>query len=346
MTNVWIDVRTPKQALIASTLYKELEKEGYNVYVTTRDYDYTISNLKRTGVEPIVVGGYGETLKDKLVVELERGLKLVDVVLDINPCVLFSYPSPSAARVAFGLKIKHIVMGDTPHAFAANRLDFPLADVAIFSSIIMDEMISYVLTKFTNVVTYNGVDELLWIKSFKPDRKVLDSLGLEEKKYVIIRPEEAKAHYYPEDKPYVLKLVDIVKEHGYTPVVFPRYKDQLGEAKKKEGVIIPTNAVDGPSLEYFSALVITGGITMAREAALLGTPAIILFPRKLKADNALRERGFPIYQLNRDEALKLVNLILKDPQRYEVDTEPLLSQMESPLPIIIEWIEHLCGKPE
>ncbi len=330
---------------MASILSRELSRRDYRVYVTTREYDYTVSNLVKRGIEPIVVGGYGETLRDKLVEELGRGLKLVDIVLDkIKPCVLFSYPSPSAARVAFGLKIKHIVMCDTSHAYAGNRLDFPLADVAIYSSFVSDEMIWYVLTKFTNIVTYKGVDELIWLKGFKPDKSVLDTLGLEEGKYVVVRPEESKAHYYPEDKPYVLKLVDVVKKKGYTPVVLPRYKDQWKELRGMNDVVVPLKAVDGPSLEYFSALVVTGGMTMAREAALQGVPAISLFPIPIKIDSNLKKMGFPIYQLSREEALKLIDSILDSPGDYRVDTKPLLEKMESPLPVIIEWVERLCGR--
>jgi predicted glycosyltransferase len=342
VNKVWIDVRTPKQALIAATLYRELMKEGFKVLVTARNYDYTVSNLERNNVKHIVVGGYGSSLKEKLVVELERALKLIDIIEWENPCLLLSYPSPSAARVAFGLGLKHIALCDTPHAFAANRLDFPFADVAVFSSFIADEMIWSILEKFTSIATYRGVDELLWIKKFRPDPSVLSSLEVKKYEYVVIRPEEYKAHYYPTEKPMVLKLIDTVVKAGYTPVVLPRYKDQLDVVSENDKVVVPKKAVDGPSLEKFAALVVTGGGTMAREAALLGTPGISLFPRPIKQDSVLKNMGFPIYNLRREEALEFIKQILADPEKYRVETGDLLERMESPLPVIVEWINRLC----
>ncbi|MEB3757361.1 MAG: DUF354 domain-containing protein [Desulfurococcales archaeon] len=342
MAKIWVDVRTPKQALIAATIYQELVREGFDVLVTARKYDYTISNLERNNVKPIIVGGYGDSLKEKLVVELERALELVDIVERENPCLLLSYPSPSAARVAFGLGLKHIALCDTPHAFAANRLDFPLADVAVFSSFIADEMIWSVLEKFTSIATYRGVDELLWIKKIEPNPSVLASLGLKENEYVVIRPEEYKAHYYPAEKPMVLRLIDTVLKAGYTPVVLPRYKDQLDMLSSNDRVVIPAEAVDGPSLERFAALVVTGGGTMAREAALLGTPGVTLFPRPMKQDVVLRSMGFPIYNLKKEEALEFIEKVLEEPDKYRVDTRGLLEALESPMPVILEWVSRLC----
>ncbi|MCE4615223.1 MAG: DUF354 domain-containing protein [Desulfurococcales archaeon] len=343
MNKVWIDVRTPKQALIASIIMKELSEKGYETLVTTRKYDYTISNLERNGIRPIVIGGYGDSLYEKLLVELERGVKLAEIVKKEKPCVLVSYPSPSAARVAFGLGIRHIALCDTSHAFAANRLDFPFADIAIYSSFIADEMIWHILEKFTTIVTYKGVDELMWIKGFKPNRKVLNDLGLEEYRYVIVRPEEFKAHYYTEDRPFVLKLVDLIRKKELKPVVLPRYEDQLVIVKNIENIIVPKKAVDGPSLEKYAALVITGGGTMAREAALQGTPGISLFPRQIKQDIILRKIGFPIYNLNtKENSLAIINSMLDDPIKFRVDTSNLLGRLESPLPYISEWVARLC----
>ncbi|MCE4606416.1 MAG: DUF354 domain-containing protein [Desulfurococcales archaeon] len=343
MNKVWIDVRTPKQALIASIIAKELSGKGFETFVTTRNYDYTISNLKRNGINPVIVGGYGESLYEKLIVELERGLKLAEIVEREEPCVLISYPSPSATRVAFGLGVRHISLCDTSHASAADRLDFPLADIAIYSSFIADEMVWYTLEKFTTIITYKGVDEVMWMKSFNPTKAVLENLGLEEYNYVVVRPEESKAHYYPEEHPLVLKLVKLIQGKGFKPVVLPRYKDQLTITEKLGDVIVPREAVDGPSLEKYAALVITGGGTMAREAALQGTPGISLFPRQIKQDAILRKMGFPIYNLKAGEdALSIINSILDDPSKYRVDTRSLLEELESPLPYITEWVSRIC----
>jgi hypothetical protein len=331
---VWIDASTPKRGVLAATLAKLLRNEGFEVLITARSYDYTVRVLELFGERYVVTGVHGGgDLRGKLLADIGRMVDLEVVVEEYKPCTLISYPSPPAARVAFGLGIPYIALGDTPHGVAMNRLSYPLATVAIFSEFIADEMEKFILKGLTVVETYRGVDELLWVKEFKPNVANVEALGLKPYNYIIFRPEELSI---------VLKLASKTAEMGVTPVVIPRYREHYEEASRIKGALVLDKPFSGLDLEYYSLAVVTGGISMAREAALLGIPGITVFDRVIGVDSALVNMGFPIYYIrDYEEALNMIRGLVKDPDRYRVDTRSMLEKLQSPWPIILKWVRRL-----
>jgi predicted glycosyltransferase len=337
---VWLDALTPKQARLAAVFADALEEMGHRAVVTCRDYDYTVSTLRMHGRRPIVVGRHGGAgLRGKLRADAERILGLLDA-LGETPDALVSYPSPSAVRTAFGLGIPVVLFNDTPHAEAACRLACPLASVLVYSEFIpRGEMERYVLRSFTRTRRYRGVEELAWILRTRPDPRVPESLGLEPSGYVVVRPEERKASYYG-GGPDVTSLALRLAARGVRVVFLPRYRDQAERVRGVEKIIVPREAVEGVSLEYYAAAVVTGGGTMAREAALLGVPGINLFPGRIHVDEALASMGFPYYKPGSlEEAEALALRFAENPER--TDTRSLLRGLEDPAIVMIEEVEGL-----
>lgn len=340
---MWLDVLTPKQAYLASCIAEHAKKLGHKVMVTARDFDFTLGVLERNRVPAMVVGRYGGgTLLGKLTADVDREAKLADIVAKERPDVLICYPSPAAVRVAFGLGVRILVISDSPHSGYASRLTIPLADVLVHSAFIpSDKFRAYVLNRFTRIVTYKGVDEVAWIRGLKPSPSVLEELELEPFNYVVVRPEESMAAYYRWKGMRLAKLAaDICSK---VKVVFlPRYGSQadellmLSKCDRSRLAILQPPGTHGPSLEYYAAAVVTGGGTMAREAALLGVPGLNLFPEPLDVDEALRRLGFPLYHVpNLRDALVLLNKIIKDPEEWRVDTSDVLQMLESPVEVVL-----------
>jgi len=77
-------------------------------------------------------------------------------------------------------------------------------------------------------------------------------------------------------------------------VFMPRVSSQ-GDIVKERGfsnVFVPDHALDGPNLMYHADHVISGGGSMNREAAVLGTPTYSLLKGKLAAvDRHLIDKG-------------------------------------------------------
>jgi predicted glycosyltransferase len=351
---IWLDALTPKQARLSAALASKLTDRGYKVFITARDYDYTVAVLRRFAPPSArleVVGGYGgATRQGKLKAELERSYGLVDTVSSLNPCMLIAYPSPSATRVAFGLGIPVTILFDSPHAYHVNRLAATLADHIVYSDFIpRDQVVKYVLSSFTKLYSYHGVDELEYVMDYviRSSSKPSNELNLEPLSYVVVRPAEYKAAYYESLKPPAIEvLVKWLASKGVKVVVFPRYEEQQIVFKSINNVVIPSNAVDTLPLIDEAIAVVTGGATLAREAALLGTPGLTLYPGEIAVSKALEDLGLPHFHLRSiEEAKQLLESIIRDPDLHRVKgvkLKTIVAGLEPPSLRILEITREVC----
>jgi len=308
MTRFLFDALTPKQARIAAILFQEGGKRGVEVVITCRDYMHLADMLRIYGVPHNCFGKYGVTPYEKLAFGIERQRQLAEVAKEVDG--MLSFPSPDAARVMFGLGKPVVILNDTPHATHVNRLTLPLSKALVAPSAIPQEAWAAYCPK--RVIQFDGVFEYMWISRFLPDEDVIRRLGLRRGGYVVFRPEEAHASYYRWDFARLrLRLVEEFRRRGYVVVNLPRYPDQV-----IEGVVNLTEAVDHLQLAYFSAGVVTGGATMATEAALLGVPALSYFPGDYYIDAYLQKMGAPLFRCrDLDSCLVAVGEMLKTGRR-------------------------------
>ena len=347
----WIDVITPKEALLFSRVSRGLEERGWDILVTTRDYEETVQLLEMEGLDYVKVGSHGETLVEKLRQSLYRMEKLAELVVRKRPGVVICLTSPDACRVAFGLKIPIICLHDTVHADKVARLTLPLSTYVVVPEAIPLNSVTKYGVNPGRVVRYRGVDAVAWIRDFNPSEGVLKELGLKRgEPIVVLRPLEEKSSYMLEagGKAQVDVVVDEALRHGAKVVIFPRYGYQREYVRRKYGgnpnVVIPSRAVDSRSLMYYASLTVCQGGTMGIESALLGTPTVVYLPVGGLCISWLAGKGFPIYLTSGVDQLKLyVGRILENPRAYRVDTSRLLSQLEDPVEKIVRLAE-VCVK--
>jgi predicted glycosyltransferase len=334
---IWFDVITPKQARLMSSIAKRVRGE---YVITVKGYKESIEILRGLDVNFVQIGDYSiGGLREKLISYAERVKLLSDFIYDYRPDFLISFSSPEAVRVAYGLSIRSITMNDSPHSYHVGRLTLPLSWRVVYPAAIPeDDMIRLGASK-ESLVPYKGVDEIAWVK----DR--LNSLrNLKREFKVFIRPEESGASYMLGREGFTMKLVDAIVEMGADVIIKPRYESQFTMIKEKYGkkVTILSETVDTLDLFGRVALVVTGGGTMAREAALLGTPSLCTFPLKVKlyVNDFLRDMGFPIWRADSlEEAVRIIRMILKDPDSYIVDTSSLVEDLEDPRVVIEEILD-------
>ena len=318
---------------MAACLSTTLGRRGFEVLVTCREYECTEATIRSYGLDPIVVGRYGGgTRYGKLMADVERMRVLAGLVARYKPDVLVSYPNPSAARVAYGLGVKYIVLNDSPHSEAANTLSLPLCEALVVSEGVPVSSLTPYLLPRSKIFQYRGVEELLWVESFEPSREVLEELNLEKYEYVVVRPEEFKAAYYSWRGWSWIELCDEIVSSGLKVVVLPRYEEQRRRAVEK-GYIVPEGCVDGLSLAYYARALVTGGGTMAKEAALMGTPAYYTFPIKLYVNEYLAKLGFPLVHWSSSwrelvkDILEIDESVIRESKRA---ARKLAEKMESP----------------
>ncbi|MBY9001740.1 MAG: DUF354 domain-containing protein [Candidatus Heimdallarchaeota archaeon] len=350
---IWFDTVTAKEPLLFNAIALELEKEGHEVLFTCRDYDYVVSlfDLLQRDVEM-----FGEHGGGSLFGKLMAGNKRIELLakyihnLDAKPDYHISFSSPESTRVAFGLGIPTITINDSPHAKAVGKLTVPLSKYLVYSSSIPKEKWLSLGALEEQLQPYDGIDEVAWLTNFKPNPDVLDQLSLTEgDHFIVARPEESSAAYMLELGIEGLTYLDsileeIFKEYEGKVVMFPRYETQREALEKKFGdkLIIPPKAVDTLSLYYYSDLCITGGATMSREAAAIGTPSISFYPQPLDVLEYIASIGIPLYnEYTIDHAIERAKILIRnsaEKSSIRQKTKQILQELESPVEKIMNLL--------
>lgn len=316
---VWYDACTGKQLRYGAAIKKRLEERGYEVILTTRRHPDTIPLAKYLNVNVRVVGKYdARSLYTRLYESLRRQMTLSKMFRDDPPRCAICHASVDLTRVAFGLKIPIIYTFDSPHADAVNRLTIPLASVVIASKAIPKEIILGYGAR--RVVQFDGVDEAAWMKDFKPSMEFEFGRPL-----IVVRQSEIKSAYAEGTSDIMEEVARNLTVLGQV-VYLSRY-----ERKRRRGLIVPRGFVDSASLAAQADLVVSAGGTISREAALSGTPSIVvnIFGR-IHVNDYLAEKGFPIFTVKPDEVVSYARKYIG--RRFDV--KHLLNELENPLDLI------------
>ncbi|MEM2567403.1 MAG: DUF354 domain-containing protein, partial [Candidatus Bathyarchaeia archaeon] len=284
MMRVWYDACTGKHVRYGVAIARRLREMGHEAILTTRKHPDTVPLAKLLNENFSVVGKYDpKSLLSRLKESARRQLLFCKIFGENVPDVALSHGSVDQIRVAFGLKIPTITTLDTPYADAVHRLTLPLADYIVVSKAIPEEILQKYNVK-GKIIYFDGVDEVAWIKGFKPLVKY-DF----EKPLIVVREVEERA-VYVEGKFSFVNLAKKLTRLGNV-VFLPRYR-----RRAIKGLIVPKGFVDSASLVAQADLFVGAGGTITREAALQGTPAIVVdMFQEQYVNDYLAEKGFPIF---------------------------------------------------
>ena len=347
---VWFDPLTPKQALLFYHIGLRFKEIGWETLYTSRNYDYTTTLFESLTDEPLhVIGEYGgASLMGKMKASAQRMIKLTEFFerADNLPDIAVSFSSPDATRVAFGLGIPITLMNDTPHATAVGRLTIPLANRVIVPKSIPMHSLEALGSSATEVIQYDGVDEVEWLRNFEPNYEIFDTLGLDpNEQFILARPEESSAAYYlsykMENDTILDQLVNrALPDYEGKFVILPRYPEQAERLRDRFNgrAIIPDKGMDSRSLMIHADLVITGGGTIGREAALLGVKSLCYFPKPLDVNDYLIEKGFPLHHATTlDEAVRKLEQLIKEPPPDQESIKAKMSRLETPGDVLLKY---------
>jgi len=320
---IWYDACTGKHVRYGTAIAQRLRKSGHEFVFTTREHPDTLPLAKILGEKPIVVGKYNpSTLFTRLEESAERVIEFTRLFKNHPPDLAIAHQSVELCRTAFGLGIPIILTADTPYATAVNRLTIPFAHTVVVSEALPKRFVKEQCAK--NIVQFKGVDEVAWIKNFKPLK--IDGL---KKPFIVIRQMETKAAYAAEKQDVAQGLADKLAKFGDVYFI-QRYNDQGKMFGVKEGFL------DSASLVANADLVISYGGTIAREAALQGVPSIAISAMaKTYVNSYLTKKGFPLFATTEREALGYAREYLG--RRFNVRIE--LAELEDPVDVIEKVVE-------
>jgi predicted glycosyltransferase len=312
---VWYDACTGKHIRYGTAIARRLRKLGHEVIFTTREHPDTLPLARILGEKPIVVGKYNpQSLLSRLEESANRVIQFCGMFKKDLPDMAISHQSVELCRTAFGLGIPIVLTADTPHASAVNRLTIPFASTLVVSNCIPKRFFKEYCAK--NIVQFKGVDEVAWIRGFRPSKIA----GL-KKPLIVVRQMETKAAYATNKTDLTTEVAKKLGSLGNV-LFIRRYNENGKEFEMKEELADSVNIVANADL------VVGAGGTLSREAALLGVPSIVISEMaQTYVNKYVAEQGFPLFFTSPQELLSTAKKYVG--KRFDVESK--LALLENPV---------------
>jgi uncharacterized protein len=278
---IWFDADNGPHVLIMRPLVEALTEKGHEVVFTARDRTKTPELMNLYGFSYRKVGGeFGKGKLAKIVGTLGRAWSLRQAMRKENIGVSFGHGSRGLPIASRWLGISSVTM-----------YDYEWVNAALFNwgchSILLPDAVSLERCREAGisdekVVRYPGFKEELYLGGRQFDSTIGADLGLRDDSVkVLLRPPATTAHYHNPEAETILETIlgKLADNDNLQLVYLARTGDQL-ELPRRAGVkevIVPNKVYDGPSLVATMDMVISGGGTMTREAAIMGIPSYSFF---------------------------------------------------------------------
>jgi predicted glycosyltransferase len=307
---IWVDLTNSPHVLVLRPVIDVLRADGHDVTVTARDFAQTLALLERYKMPHKAIGRHrGEKKLAKGVGLLSRSAALWHFARGKGFDLAIGHGSNDVTVAAKLLGVPSVTMFDYEWAKEQHSINCRFAA----RTIVPDAIDPRVLDQYGangKVYQYPGLKEEYYLADFEPDERVLDELGLDRaKKLVLLRTPPDVSLYHRHENALFPQLIERLAADSEVQVVaLPRTPEQRAELKKAahSNIVIPDGAIDGPSLVALVDAVIGAGGTMNREAVALGTPVWTTFAGRIGAvDRQLLDDG-RLMRLEDLEALEIV----------------------------------------
>ena len=286
---VWVDVSNSPQVPFFRPLLGLLRERGHDVSVTTREYAQTTELLTLHGIEHDVVGprhgGGSAAGKTRAMAGRLRALR--SYARDRSFDVALSHASHELPLVARSLGIPSSYAFDYEFARVQHGFGCRAASRVIVPEAIPQDRLDGLGARSRKVRRYPGLKEEYYLHGFEPDPRVLDGLGLErDRVLVVVRTPPDVALYHREgNRLFEGVLARLGRDDEVRAIVLPRTAEQRAEivGRHLPSLRVPEHAVDAQSLVASADLVVSAGGTMNREAVALGVPVYTTFAGRLGA---------------------------------------------------------------
>jgi hypothetical protein len=292
---VWIDLTNSPHVLVMRPVIERLHADGHDVRVTARDFAQTLELCERLRISHTAIGRHrGERLAAKAAGLASRSAALVRWArADTRAAggrsfdLALGHGSNDVTVAAAVLRIPSATMFDYEWAVVQHNLNCRLARAVVGPDAIPPQRLERYGAR-GKLRTYEGLKEEYYLADFEPDPAVLQELGLDPARPVVVvrtPPEVSLYHRFENDlfAQVLVRLRAAAAEQGTQPVVLPRVESQRQELRLVPGLLVPERAIDAQSLIAYADLVISAGGTMNREAVALGTPVYTTFQGRLGA---------------------------------------------------------------
>jgi predicted glycosyltransferase len=265
------DIGHPAHVHLFKNALWEFKRKGHQYLITTRDKDVTLQLLKAYNMPYVSLGRHYNRISGKLYGMLKFDSMLFTLAKQFKPDMFISHGSIYAAHVSTLIGKPHISMEDTENSYEQIRLYRPFTKAILTSKCFQRHL-------GRRQFWYDGYHELAYLHPnyFKPDRSVLDILGVKQgERYVILRFVSWEASHDITHKGISLdNKIIAAREFSKYARVFITSEAELPDVLREYQIKIPPERMHDTL--YYAILLYGESATMASECAVCGTPAIFL----------------------------------------------------------------------
>src|SRR4051794_25811794 len=272
--------------LVFRPLIRLLRDRGDEVEITAREYAQTLQLLELHGLEAEVIGHHGG--RSRLGKARAMTSRLGGLCKWARPRgfgVALAHGSHELTMTAKRLDVPSSTTFDYEWAWLQHQLGCRAATRVVVPDAIPPERLARYGASPPKLVQYPGLKEEYYLADFEPDPAVLDALGVDRSRVVVVvRTPPDVSLYHRKSNPLFRHVVDrLGADPGVHAVVLPRTTEQAAFLRTLQlpSLIVPERAVDGQSLIAGADLVVSAGGTMNREAVALGVPVYTTYGGRL-----------------------------------------------------------------
>jgi predicted glycosyltransferase len=294
---IWVDMSGPAHVLVLRPIIERLKAAGHELEVTSREYAQTQQLLELHGIEHTPIGHHGGASRVRKFIRLaERTTGMIRFGRERAFDLALAHGSNDLAIASRALGVPEANMHDYEWAVAQHHVGCRLARRVIFPDTVPPERLRRYGVTPRKLRQYPGLKEEYYLSDFEPDPTILDSLGVDTGRVIVVlRPPPDVSLYHRKSNPLFPEvLLRLGNDEGVHAVVLPRTDAQRTFVRTLElpSVILAERAVEAQSLIAYADLVVSAGGTMNREAAALGVPVYTTYGGRMGGvDEALIRSG-------------------------------------------------------
>jgi predicted glycosyltransferase len=295
---IWIDLDNSPHVPLFRPILVEFERRGIRTFVTARAHAQTKDLLELWSMHYSLVGIHGGRSPFRKISNLmHRTVSLATLVRGKRIALSISHGSRSHLVASRLLRIPYLMMAD--YEYTEKTLSNLLADYILVPNVIPESRLIAAGYKMRKVIRYRGFKEEIYLNNFVPLESFRSTLNIDTRSVLVtLRPPSVTANYHDieSERLYRRCLSRFSSYPSVICLIANRTSSELAliphGIRSRNNVRVLDHTVDGLQLLWNSDLVVSGGGTMNREAALLGVPTYSIFTgRKPYLDEYLQDQG-------------------------------------------------------
>ncbi|HZU59543.1 MAG TPA: DUF354 domain-containing protein [Solirubrobacteraceae bacterium] len=262
-----------------------LRERGHHVEITARDYAQTLGLLELQGLDYVAIGRHAGASRARKVIALVSRTRKLHRWARGRFDLAVAHGSNDLALAAAWARIPAVNMFDYEFAVQQHNIGCRLARRVITPDAIPPSRLARFGATGEKLLQYPGLKEEYYLSDFQPDQGILERLGVDEERVVVVvRPPPDVSLYHRKSNPLFPSVLRYLgNREDVQAVVLPRTEAQRQNVKELDlpSVIVTEHAVDAQSLIAASDVVVSAGGSMNREGVALGVPVYTTYGGRL-----------------------------------------------------------------